>query len=88
MWGWLIRIAVTAVTTALGGYVVSDVYNESQRTQQMQSGKTPTQDTSTSGTFFTWLQSMTSLPRMILWVLVLALAAYIAYLFRGRVKRK
>lgn len=88
MWVWIIRIAVTAVTSALGGYVVSDVYNESQRTQQINSGKTPTQDTTTSGSFFSWLQTMTNLPRVILWLSVLAFAAYILYLFRGTIRRR
>jgi len=81
----LFRAGLQLLGYGLGGWALSDMYNESQRTQQAQSGKTPTQDTSTSGNFFSMLQEMTGLPRWLLWLVVLIAAAYaIKNLFKRR----
>jgi hypothetical protein len=72
----LFRIAAQMLLSAAGGWAASDMFNESERTKQIQAGKTPTQDTTTSGSFFSWLQGLLGVPRWILWVLVLLGAAF------------
>jgi hypothetical protein len=74
----LIRIAGGYLLTASAGWTASDMFNEYQRKEQLQAGKTPTQEVSTSGNFFSWLQSITGVPRWLLWVVVLLGAAYAA----------
>jgi hypothetical protein len=75
MWGILLRGIVTAIGYVSGGWAISDIFNERQRTKQIAQ--------STGGaepTFFDVLKN-TAKQNWLKWVILTAFAAFIYFIY-------